>query len=72
MCECVLFVQGQCACKENVEGIYCDSCASLHYNLTLGCIDCNCLIQGTLDGVAACDSEVRLQSTEARSSYTES
>ncbi|XP_039265221.2 laminin subunit alpha-5-like isoform X2 [Styela clava] len=54
---CLAFTTGQCDCKENVVGKYCNECSPLHYNLTLGCVDCNCFLQGTLDGVAACDTE---------------
>nr|XP_039265768.1 laminin subunit alpha-5-like isoform X2 [Styela clava] len=53
--ECLAFTIGQCDCKENVIGKYCDQCAPLHYDLNSGCVDCNCLLQGTLDGVAACN-----------------
>lgn len=43
-------------------GMYCDSCDPLHYDLDSGCLHCNCLLQGTLDGVAACNPQVKYDS----------
>jgi len=54
-------VQGQCDCKENVIGKNCDMCKPLYHNLDRGCIRCNCFVQGTLDGVGECDTEVNFR-----------
>ena len=56
---CFTFPQNQCSCKENVEGMLCDRCKDLFFNLHLanpkGCIPCKCDRSGTLNGIATCD-----------------
>ena len=39
-------------------GKNCDMCKPLHYDISRGCINCNCFVQGTLDGVGECNKEV--------------
>lgn len=50
---------GQCVCKKNVQGVQCDQCKDQFYNLTadndLGCRDCGCNTDGTIDGSNSCN-----------------
>ncbi|XP_053114353.1 laminin subunit beta-4 isoform X2 [Hemicordylus capensis] len=45
-------IAGQCHCKENVEGVRCDTCKPNYYGLSrinpLGCEPCNCNPSGSL------------------------
>ncbi|XP_067856467.1 laminin subunit alpha-5 isoform X2 [Heptranchias perlo] len=47
-----------CQCRTNVEGSACDKCKPLYWNLSpenpWGCADCQCHVEGTLNGVAEC------------------
>ncbi|XP_078274826.1 laminin subunit alpha-5 [Rhinoraja longicauda] len=47
-----------CQCRTNVEGSACDQCKPLFWNLSpenpWGCSNCQCHIEGTLNGVAEC------------------
>ncbi|XP_037101771.1 laminin subunit alpha-5 isoform X1 [Syngnathus acus] len=47
-----------CACRDGVEGMACDRCKPLYWNLSPnifdGCNKCECNIAGTLSGVAEC------------------
>lgn len=43
-------ISGQCPCYPNIEGVKCDVCAPLHYNLNSGqgCSACNCDSNGVI------------------------
>eukprot|EP00794_Sanderia_malayensis_P020024 gene20024-21985_t len=50
---------GKCACRQHVEGQYCDRCKVGHYNLSrnhaTGCIACNCDSKGTQGNSGLCN-----------------
>ena len=48
---------GQCLCKPNVEGVFCDQCIPDHFGLSSGsgCTSCNCHPEGSRD--SQCDQE---------------
>ncbi|XP_028580478.2 usherin [Podarcis muralis] len=46
---------GQCNCKENIKGLYCDACIDGFYGLdAFGCKPCDCQMAGSVFGTA-CD-----------------
>lgn len=51
--------QGQCDCKDNVQGLACTECKKGSYNLQrsnpLGCENCNCNTYGVIGGLVICD-----------------
>ncbi|XP_035285918.1 laminin subunit alpha-3-like isoform X12 [Anguilla anguilla] len=53
--------EGQCPCLADVEGLLCDRCKPLFWNLASenqnGCIACQCDVKGTLSGVGECEQE---------------
>lgn len=48
-------VTGECTCRENVIGANCDSCAEGFYNISGGCVPCECVSAGTVNGTDVCD-----------------
>ncbi|XP_070542660.1 laminin subunit alpha-like isoform X2 [Ptychodera flava] len=50
---------GDCFCKVNVQGNKCDECKDGFYDLSAthvsGCLDCNCVIAGTVDNTTVCN-----------------
>ena len=47
---------GQCDCKPGVTGPKCDMCEPTHWDFTeLGCKDCGCRREGSLDNEPNCD-----------------
>ena len=50
-----------CTCKPRVTGRICDVCESLYWNLKPynpdGCEECSCYKDGTIGGLAICDSD---------------
>ncbi|KAJ8267959.1 hypothetical protein COCON_G00131310 [Conger conger] len=52
---------GQCPCLSDVEGLLCDRCKALFWNLAPenlnGCIECQCDVKGTLSGVGECEQK---------------
>lgn len=50
---------GVCFCKQNVEGVSCDTCKNEFFNLTIdhaaGCRDCSCRVALTTNGSNICD-----------------
>jgi len=64
---------GQCPCKQNVQGVNCNTCSNGFYNLVstsvLGCQSCQCTVAGTdpagkpcnvLTGACSCKSTVQV------------
>ncbi|KAK1801637.1 hypothetical protein P4O66_022279, partial [Electrophorus voltai] len=54
----ILPAPGSCECKPHVEGVACDECKPLYWNLSPdaahGCLGCECNTAGTLSEVAEC------------------
>ncbi|XP_077580678.1 laminin subunit alpha-3-like [Stigmatopora nigra] len=57
--ESIELQMGSCRCRANTEGVLCDTCKPLHWNLeadsTHGCEGCRCDVKGTLSGVGECE-----------------
>ncbi|KAK7487113.1 hypothetical protein BaRGS_00021608, partial [Batillaria attramentaria] len=49
-------LDGQCLCKDNVQGDKCDQCISGYYNFSAGCLPCDCNPDGTQEG-STCNSD---------------
>lgn len=53
--------QGQCDCKDNVQGLACTECKDGYYfldsNNPLGCDNCECNMDGVIGGLRICDKE---------------
>ncbi|CAH2284950.1 laminin subunit alpha-3 [Pelobates cultripes] len=49
---------GHCQCLSHVEGVTCNRCKPLYWNLARenpnGCTECNCEVTGTISGVGEC------------------
>lgn len=48
-------LSGQCPCLSNAVGVACDTCATGFYNISAGCIPCDCGTAGTSNGTTSCD-----------------
>ena len=48
-------VTGVCMCADNVMGDQCDACEDGFYNITAGCLPCNCNTAGSENGTSVCD-----------------
>ena len=50
-------VTGECLCIEFATGSSCGECEPGYWGLSqgLGCVDCNCCTNGTVDSSPACD-----------------
>uniref|UniRef100_A0A3P8YNK8 Laminin subunit alpha 3 n=1 Tax=Esox lucius TaxID=8010 RepID=A0A3P8YNK8_ESOLU len=53
--------EGSCSCLPNVQGVLCDICRPLYWNLAIenprGCIECQCEVKGTLSGLGECQQK---------------
>lgn len=61
---------GQCQCKQNVDGISCDRCKSGYYGLSVansaGCMACSCDSKGTVGNTGQCDQNSGLCTCKTR------
>lgn len=59
MSEMLLSFQGQCDCKDNVQGLECTECKDGYYALQssnpVGCESCDCNLDGVIGGLRTCD-----------------
>ena len=58
-CFNVVIYQGQCDCRDNVQGLECTECKDGYYNLQgsnpSGCDSCDCNLDGVIGGLKICD-----------------
>ncbi|KAL5265606.1 hypothetical protein ACHWQZ_G006355 [Mnemiopsis leidyi] len=51
------FQTGQCKCQEGAYGIKCDACEDGYYDLSEGCLPCNCDTKNTIGGDPRCSAD---------------
>ena len=45
---------GECDCRTNVEGVNCDRCADDFYDISSGCVACDCNLSGSVNASTLC------------------